>query len=121
MGRDFDEPEVQKYMRWLPYEVVRSKDGKAQARIKKSDGKYWLLSYVEVQSEVIRKMNADAERFIGQKEIKYAVITVPTYFKDEQREVIKEAAEIAGFKTVFFIYETTAVAIAYSKDKIKGQ
>ncbi len=65
MGRDFDDPEAQKYMRWLPYEVVRSKEGKAQTRIKKSDGKYQLLSYVEVQSEVIRKMKADAERFIG--------------------------------------------------------
>lgn len=85
MGRNFDDLEVQQYMRWLPFEVVRSKEGKAQARIKKAEGKYWLLSFVEVQSELIRKMKTDAEKFIGQKEISSAVFTVPTYYKDEER------------------------------------
>ena len=120
MGKNFDDPEVQKYMRWIPYEVVKSKDGKTLARIKKGEGKDSLLSFVEVQSELIRKLKTDAENFIGQKQINSAVITVPTYFKDEERQATKEAANIAGFDNVVLIYETTAVALAYSKDKIKG-
>ncbi len=114
IGRRFDDPEVQRDMKVLPFKIVQSGVG---VKIKMSDKEY---SPQEISAMVLQKMKTDAEEKIGEK-IEEAVITVPAYFDDSQRQATKEAGEIAGLKVKRIINEPTAAALAYGLDKKKGQ
>lgn len=114
IGRRFDDPEVQRDMKVLPFKIVQSGVG---VKIKMGDKEY---SPQEISAMVLQKMKTDAEEKIGEK-IEEAVITVPAYFDDAQRQATKEAGEIAGLKVKRIINEPTAAALAYGLDKKKGQ
>lgn len=114
IGRRFDDPEVQRDMKVLPFKIVQSGVG---VKIKMGDKEY---SPQEISAMVLQKMKTDAEEKIGEK-IEEAVITVPAYFDDSQRQATKEAGEIAGLKVKRIINEPTAAALAYGLDKKKGQ
>ncbi|KAI3445358.1 hypothetical protein Pfo_002023 [Paulownia fortunei] len=115
IGRKFDDPEVQRDMKMLPYDIV-NKDGKPYIQVKMRDGEVKVFSPEEVSAMVLRKMKETAESYLGKK-IKHAVITVPAYFNDAQRQATKDAGAIAGLNVVRIINEPTAAAIAYGLDK----
>ncbi|XP_059630076.1 luminal-binding protein 5-like [Cornus florida] len=114
IGKKFDDPEVQRDMKFLPYKIV-NKDGKPYVEVKmKGDVK--LFSPEEISAMVLGKMKETAEAYLGKK-IKDAVITVPAYFNDAQRQATKDAGTIAGLNVVRIINEPTAAAISYGLDK----
>ncbi|KAL3516049.1 hypothetical protein ACH5RR_022951 [Cinchona calisaya] len=115
IGRKFDDPEVQRDIKLLPYKVV-NKDGKPYTEVKMNNGEMKLLSPEEVSAMVLQKMKQTAESYLG-KEVKNAVVTVPAYFNDAQRQATKDAGTIAGLNVVRIINEPTAAAIAYGLDK----
>ncbi len=114
MGRKFDDPQVQKDMKMMPYKVVRAGEG---MKVMMSGKEY---TPQEVSAMILQKLKADAEDKLGEK-IEEAVITVPAYFDDAQRQATKDAGEIAGLKVRRIINEPTAAALAYGFDKKKGQ
>ncbi|PIR66369.1 MAG: molecular chaperone DnaK [Parcubacteria group bacterium CG10_big_fil_rev_8_21_14_0_10_36_14] len=114
IGRRFDDPEVKRDIELMSYEIVKSGDG---VKVKMGDKEY---SPQEVSAMILAKMKADAEEKLGEK-IEEAVITVPAYFDDAQRQATKDAGEIAGLKVKRIINEPTAAALAYGFDKKKGQ
>jgi len=114
IGRRFDDSEIQRDMKVSPFKIVQSGVG---VKIKMSDKEY---SPQEISAMVLQKMKTDAEEKIGEK-IEEAVITVPAYFDDAQRQATKEAGEIAGLKVRRIINEPTAAALAYGLDKKKGE
>ena len=114
IGRKFDDGEVQRDIKWLPYDVV-SKGGKPYVSIETSNGKK-TLSPEEVSSMILVKMKEIAENNLGQP-VKYAVITVPAYFNDAQRQATKDAGTISGLEVLRIINEPSAAAIAYGLDK----
>ncbi|KAL6515260.1 Luminal-binding protein [Orobanche hederae] len=116
IGRKFDDPEVQRDMKMLPYKVV-DRDGKPyiEVRINK-DGEIKVFSPEEISAMTLQKMKETAEAYLGKK-ITRAVITVPAYFNDAQRQATKDAGTIAGLKVERIINEPTAAAIAYGLDK----
>jgi heat shock protein 5 len=118
MGRKFDDNEVQRDIKWLPYDVV-SKGGKPYVSVDTGAG-VKTLSPEEVSSMVLLKMKAIAENYLGQ-EVKYAVITVPAYFNDAQRQATKDAGTISGMEVLRIINEPSAAAIAYGLDKKQGE
>jgi endoplasmic reticulum chaperone BiP len=118
IGRKFDDSEVQRDVKWLPYSVV-SKQGKPYVSIETTQGKK-TLSPEEVSSMVLIKMKEIAENYLGQ-EVKYAVITVPAYFNDAQRQATKDAGIISGLEVLRIINEPSAAAIAYGLDKKQGE
>lgn len=107
--------EVKQEAKQMPYEVKEGKEGRAVITI---DGKEMLPQ--EVSAKVLQKLKADAEKFLGAPVTK-AVITVPAYFDDSQRQATKEAGQIAGLEVVRIINEPTAAALAYGLDKTKAQ
>ena len=109
MGRRFDE--VNEEMTMVPYEVVRAKNGDARVR---AGGKE--LSPPELSAMVLQKLKAAAEEYLGQSVTK-AVITVPAYFNDAQRQATKDAGQIAGLEVLRIVNEPTAAALAYGLDK----
>jgi molecular chaperone DnaK len=111
MGRKFDDPEVQRDMKWLPYNVKSGKNGMAVVEI---DGHEYTPQ--EVSAMILSKIKADAEAYLGEK-VTDAVITVPAYFDDSQRQATKQAGEIAGLNVQRIINEPTAAALAYGLDK----
>ena len=113
MGRKFDE--VQQELKRVPYEVVRAGNGDAHVRI--GDKTY---SPPEISSMILQKMKADAEAFLGET-ITQAVITVPAYFNDSQRQATKDAGKIAGLEVLRIINEPTASSLAYGLDKKKEE
>ncbi|KAL3516047.1 hypothetical protein ACH5RR_022949 [Cinchona calisaya] len=115
IGRKFDDPEVQRDMKMLPYKIVK-KDGKPYIQVKIKDGEVKLFSPEEISAMILQKMKQTAESYLG-KEIKSAVITVPAYFNDAQRQATKDAGTIAGLNVARIINEPTAAAIAYGLDK----
>nr|XP_027060788.1 probable mediator of RNA polymerase II transcription subunit 37b [Coffea arabica] len=115
IGRKFDDPDVQRDMKLLPYKVV-NKDGKPYIDVKMKNGEMKLLSPEEVSAMVLQRMKQTAESYLG-KEVKNAVVTVPAYFNDAQRQATKDAGTIAGLNVVRIINEPTAAAIAYGLDK----
>ncbi|CAI0626203.1 unnamed protein product [Linum tenue] len=117
IGRRFDDPEVQKDLKLLPYRVVNKK-GKPYVEVRK-DGETKTFSPEEISATVLTKMKETAESFLGEK-VKHAVITVPAYFNDAQRQATKDAGTIAGLNVVRIINEPTAAAIAYGLDQ-KGK
>lgn len=111
MGRKFDDPEVQRDMKWLPYEVKSGKNGMAVVEV---DGKEYTPQ--EISAKVLQKIKVDAESYLGET-VTDAVITVPAYFDDAQRQATKQAGEIAGLNVQRIINEPTAAALAYGLDK----
>ncbi len=113
MGRKFDE--VAHEISLVPYEVVKASNGDAHVKI--NDKTY---SPPEISSMILQKMRADAEEFLGEK-ISQAVVTVPAYFNDSQRQATKDAGKIAGLEVLRIINEPTAASLAYGLDKKKEE
>merc|ERR1712087_194027 len=114
IGRRFKDSTVQKDIKLLPFEI-REKGGKPMISVKvKNEDK--VMAPEEVSSMVLTKMKETAENYLG-KEVKHAVITVPAYFNDQQRQSTKDAGVIAGLNVLRIINEPTAAAIAYGLDK----
>ncbi|XP_026432026.1 luminal-binding protein 5-like [Papaver somniferum] len=118
IGRLFGDKDVQKDIKLLPYNVV-NKDGKPYVGVTLKDGEAKVFSPEEISAMVLTKMKETAEAFLGKK-VKDAVITVPAYFNDAQRQATKDAGVIAGLNVVRIINEPTAAAIAYGLHK-KGE
>ncbi|CAH8383957.1 unnamed protein product [Eruca vesicaria subsp. sativa] len=118
MGRKFDDPDVQRDIKFLPYKVV-NKDGKPYIQVKVK-GEVKVFSPEEISAMILTKMKETAEAFLGKK-IRDAVITVPAYFNDAQRQATKDAGAIAGLNVVRIINEPTGAAIAYGLDKKGGE
>ncbi len=115
IGRKFDDPEVQRDKKWLSYELRAAASGGVEVKM----GDKW-YSPEEISSFILAKLKADAEAKIGEK-IEEAVITVPAYFDDAQRQATKNAGEIAGLKVKRIINEPTAAALAYGVNKKKNE
>jgi molecular chaperone DnaK len=111
IGRTFNDPTLQKDIQRLPYQVVAADNG--DAWVQSRDKKY---SPPEISSFVLIKMKETAEKYLGRK-VKHAVITVPAYFNDAQRQATKDAGKIAGLEVLRIINEPTAAALAYGMDK----
>jgi molecular chaperone DnaK len=107
--------EVPEEIRLVPYEIVEGKDGRVAVRV---DGKD--LSPPEISAMILQKLKAAAEAYLGQP-VKAAVITVPAYFNDAQRQATKDAGQIAGLEVKRIINEPTAAALAYGLDKQKDE
>lgn len=114
IGRRYSEKEVQRDKELLPYEII-NKDGKPNIRVMVK-GQPRVLAPEEVSAMVLTKMKETAENFLG-REVKNAVVTVPAYFNDAQRQATKDAGAIAGLNVIRIINEPTAAAIAYGLDK----
>jgi molecular chaperone DnaK len=115
MGRRYDDPEVQKAIKVLPYQVLKNSDGAAWVEIR--DKKY---SPPEISAFILQKMKQTAEDYLGEK-VSEAVITVPAYFNDSQRQATKDAGRIAGLNVLRIINEPTAASLAYGLDKKKDE
>lgn len=111
MGRKFDDPEVQRDIKWLPYNI---KSGKNNMAVVEVEGHEYTPQ--EISAMILGKIKADAESYLGEK-VTDAVITVPAYFDDAQRQATKQAGEIAGLNVQRIINEPTAAALAYGLDK----
>src|SRR5215213_10152737 len=111
MGRKFDDPEVQKISKLVPYKIVKASNGDAHVEL---GGRTY--SPPEVSAMILQKLKADAEAYLGEK-VTEAVITVPAYFNDSQRQATKDAGKIAGLEVLRIINEPTAAALAYGLDK----
>jgi heat shock protein 5 len=116
IGRQFTDAEVQRDMKLLPYKVVE-KNGKPHAEVEVKDGDVRVLSPEEVSAMVLTRMKETAEAYLGEK-VRDAVITIPAYFNDAQRQATKDAGAIAGLNIVRLINEPTAAALAYGLDKV---
>jgi molecular chaperone DnaK len=117
MGRRFEDPEVQRSKDLVPYEVL--KDPKSDGIIVKlANGKEYTPP--EISAMILQKLKADAEAFLGEK-VTEAVITVPAYFDDTQRQATKDAGRIAGLDVKRIVNEPTASALAYGLDKTKDE
>ena len=119
IGRKFDDKEVQRDLKWLPYDVI-SKSGKPYVNVEMPGVGLKTLSPEEVSSMILVKMKQIAEAYLGE-EVKHAVITVPAYFNDAQRQATKDAGAISGMEVLRIINEPTAAAIAYGMDKKQGE
>jgi molecular chaperone DnaK len=117
MGRKFDE--VQEEIKRVPYQVVRAANGDAAVEVE-VDGKPKQFSPPEISAMILAKLKADAEMRLGEK-ITQAVITVPAYFNDSQRQATKDAGKIAGLEVLRIINEPTAASLAYGLDKKKDE
>ncbi len=115
IGRRVDDPMVQKAMKVLPYKIVRSDNGDAWVEIR---GKRY--SPAEISAFILQKMKQTAEDYLGEK-VTEAVITVPAYFNDSQRQATKDAGRIAGLNVLRIINEPTAASLAYGLDKKKDE
>ena len=114
IGRRFSDPEVQKDLSVMPYRIVQAGEG---VKIKMGDKEY---TPQEVSAMILSKLKADAEARTGEK-ITEAIITVPAYFDDSQRQATKDAGQIAGLEVKRIINEPTAAALAYGFNKKKGE
>ena len=114
IGRRFDDDVVKKDMDMVPYEIIKADNGDAWVKV--DDKK---LAPPQVSAEVLKKLKKTAEEYLGH-EVKEAVITVPAYFNDSQRQATKDAGKIAGLEVKRIINEPTAAALAYGLDKHKG-
>jgi len=115
MGRRFSDPEVKKTMKMVPYKIKEGKEGMAVVEV---GGKTYTPQ--EISAKILAKIKADAEAYLGEK-VTQAVITVPAYFDDAQRQATKQAGEIAGLKVERIINEPTAASLAYGLDKKEGE
>ena len=111
IGRQFNSPEIKKDAKTLPYKIVKSKSGDAWVE---AEGKEYSPS--QISAFVLQKMKETAEKYTGQT-VDKAVITVPAYFNDAQRQATKDAGKIAGLEVLRIVNEPTAAALAYGLDK----
>jgi molecular chaperone DnaK len=111
MGRRIDDSEVERTKKMVPYQIVAGKDRMAVVEV---EGKTYTPQ--EISARILMKLKKDAEQYLGEK-VEQAVITVPAYFDDSQRQATKQAGEIAGLKVERIINEPTAAALAYGMDK----
>jgi molecular chaperone DnaK len=111
MGRKFDDPEVQQALKLVPYKVTAAPNG--DVRVWMGDKEY---SPPEISAMILQKIKADAEAYLGEQ-ITQAVITVPAYFNDSQRQATKDAGRIAGLDVLRIINEPTASSLAYGLDR----
>jgi len=111
IGRKFKEEAVQKDIDLMPYQIVENSNGDAWVKAQDKD-----LAPPQISAEVLRKMKKTAEDYLGE-EVTKAVITVPAYFNDSQRQATKDAGRIAGLEVLRIINEPTAAALAYGVDK----
>src|SRR5213596_3757416 len=114
IGRKYDDPESQKAMKLSPYKIVRADNGDAWVEVRGRK-----IAPQQVSAEILRKMKRTAEDYLGE-EVTEAVITVPAYFNDSQRQATKDAGRIAGLDVKRIINEPTAAALAFGMDKKKG-
>ena len=119
IGRRFDDNVVQKDIKMVPYKIIRADNGDAWVEVKEKDKKNQKLAPPQISAQVLIKMKKTAEDYLGH-EVKDAVITVPAYFNDSQRQATKDAGRIAGLDVKRIINEPTAAALAYGMDKKKG-
>ncbi len=115
MGRKFDDPQVQKAIELVPYKVTEAING--DVRVWMGDDEY---SPPEISAMILQKIRADAEAYLGE-EVTRAVITVPAYFNDSQRQATKDAGKIAGLEVLRIINEPTASSLAYGLDNDKDE
>src|SRR6202795_898722 len=115
IGRRFDDPMTQKDMGMVPYKIIKADNG--DAWVQGRDGKKFAPS--EISGFILQKMKETAEAHLGEK-VTQAVITVPAYFNDAQRQATKDAGKIAGLEVLRIINEPTAAALAYGLDKSKS-
>ncbi len=115
MGRKFNDPEVQKARKILPYKIIEARNGDAWVELA---GKQY--SPPEISAMILAKLKADAEAYLGEP-VTQAVITVPAYFNDSQRQATKDAGRIAGLEVLRIINEPTASSLAYGLDKKKDE
>src|SRR5438876_3367101 len=113
MGRKYEE--VNEEMKMVPYKVTRSSNGDARVEINGKES-----SPPEISAMILQKLKSAAEDYLGQK-VEKAVITVPAYFNDAQRQATKDAGRIAGLEVLRIINEPTAAALAYGLDKKKDE
>ncbi|MGD9074716.1 MAG: molecular chaperone DnaK [Desulfobacteraceae bacterium] len=111
IGRKFDSKEVQNDVKVLPYQISKAPNGDAQVQVRGKD-----YSPAEISSMILQKMRQTAEDYLGEK-VDEAVVTVPAYFNDSQRQATKDAGRIAGLKVERIINEPTAASLAYGLDK----
>jgi molecular chaperone DnaK len=114
IGRRYDDAVVQKDIKMVPYKIIKADNGDAWIEVKNQD-----KAPPQISAEVLRKMKKTAEDYLGE-EVKEAVITVPAYFNDSQRQATKDAGRIAGLEVKRIINEPTAAALAYGMDKKRG-
>src|SRR5215469_4560748 len=114
IGRRYDDPMVEKDKKLVPYKIVKASNGDAWVE---ADGKTYSPS--QIAAFILQKMKETAEAHLGQK-VEQAVITVPAYFNDAQRQATKDAGKIAGLEVLRIINEPTAAALAYGLDKTKS-
>jgi len=114
IGRRFDEGVVQKDIQLVPYKIVKADNGDAWVEVKNQK-----MAPPQISAEVLKKMKKTAEDYLGEP-VTEAVITVPAYFNDSQRQATKDAGRIAGLEVKRIINEPTAAALAYGMDKAKG-
>ncbi len=115
MGRKYDDPEVQRAIKLVPYQVAKAPNG--DLRVMLADKEY---SPPEVSAMILSKIKRDAEAYLGEP-VTQAVITVPAYFNDAQRNATKDAGKIAGLEVMRIINEPTASSLAYGLDKKKNE
>lgn len=115
IGRKFDDPEVQADLKKMPYESKKASDGSVRVIMNGKD-----YSAQEISAFILQKLKADAETYLGEK-VTEAVITVPAYFNDAQRQATKDAGKIAGLDVKRIINEPTAASLAYGLDKKKNE
>ncbi len=115
IGRKYDTPEVQEARKHLPYKIVKADNGDAHVEIR---GKVY--SPAEISAMILQKMRQTAEDYLGEK-VTDAVITVPAYFNDSQRQATKDAGRISGLNVLRIINEPTAASLAYGLDKKKDE
>jgi molecular chaperone DnaK len=115
IGRSWDDPEVQKDVKLLPFEMRKSSSGGVEVKMRDK----WYTPQ-EISAKVLAKMKKDAEDFLGEP-VTEAVITVPAYFDDSQRQATKDAGKIAGLDVKRIVNEPTAAALAYGADKGKDE
>ena len=114
IGRRFDEAVVQKDIKMVPYKIVKADNGDAWVEVKGEK-----MAPPQISAEVLKKMKKTAEDYLGEP-VTEAVVTVPAYFNDSQRQATKDAGRIAGLDVKRIINEPTAAALAYGMDKAKG-
>ncbi|WP_047238625.1 molecular chaperone DnaK [Chromobacterium subtsugae] len=114
IGRRFEDKEVQKDIDLMPFEILKAKNGDAWVKVRDQD-----LAPPQISAEVLRKMKKAAEDYLGE-EVTEAVITVPAYFNDSQRQATKDAGRIAGLEVKRIINEPTAAALAFGLAKQEG-
>ncbi len=117
MGRRFDDPETQRAMKMVSYKIVEGPNHDARVNVPIKNKTY---TPQEISAMILGKLKRDAESYLGE-EVKQAVITVPAYFNDSQRQATKDAGQIAGLEVLRIINEPTAAAVAYGLDKVSDE